>query len=283
MEITIPDLPETIETILPLVSSFDGRTQTVGKWLDEHRRRIRENVRMLNSHSRDHDIAILAIFVCDLLTRNIIGEGGQRVYDAFCEAVTGEADLNPENYRKILTKARYRWGIRVGSAVISAVVKYFRDDLHWDWRAYFDRAEMYKEDNFPNDQLLKIKHVKFKVRDLALSNFNSNYAAFDLHVTRVVGQIGLLDYGWDVTGDRTVEFGTNPSDNHNYLFLHRLFLRISDRCNGQFTPVDLDRVFWHLGRSKCKAETECDTCPIQRICLTGRNRVPNVRFTAAVS
>lgn len=275
MKITIPDPPQTIETLLTLESSFDGRTQTIGQWVDEQRSNIRDNARLVNAHTPNHDISILSIFLRDLLVRNIVGEGGQRVYDAFCEIVTRKDDLKTANYRKVLTKARYRWGVPVGSAVMSAAVKYFRDDLHWNWSVYFDHAERCKEENFPDDQLLKIKHIKFKVRDLALSNFNPNYAAFDLHVTRVVARIGLLAYGWDVTGDKTVEFGTNPSDNDNYLFLHRLFLRISDLCDGQFSPVDLDRIFWHLGRSKCGATTECDTCPIQKICLTGRKRASN--------
>ena len=132
-----------------------------------------------------------------------------------------------------------------------------------------------KGQNFPDDPLLRIKHVKFKVRDLALSNFNPSYAAFDLHVTRVVARIGLLAYGWEVTGDTNLDFGTNPSDNRNYLFLHRLFVRMSELCGGLFTPVDLDRVFWHLGRCTCGATAECARCPIRGICLTGQQKTSN--------
>jgi hypothetical protein len=275
VKITIPDLPQTIEMLLPLKSTFDGRTQTIREWVNEHRSIIQKNARMVNAHSGNHDIRILSIFIRDLLVRNIVGEGGQRIYDAFCEIVSRKDDLKQENYRKILTKARYRWGITLGSDVMCAAVNYFRDDLHWNWRVYLAQAERNKKENFPNDKRLKIKHVKFKVRDLALSNFNPNYAAFDLHVTRVVARIGLLAYGWDVTGDKAVEFGTNPSDNDNYLFLHKFFLRISELCGGRFTPVDLDRIFWHLGRSKCGATTECDTCPIQKTCLTGKMRSSN--------
>lgn len=147
--------------------------------------------------------------------------------------------------------------------------------MKWNWKLYFDRVERGKEKNFRDDILLKIHNVGPKVRDLALSNFNPNYAAFDLHVVRVIARIGLLAYGWDVTGDRSVEFGTNPSDNDNYLFLHKLFLHMSDLCGGGFTPVDLDRVFWHLGRCKCKAITNCATCPIRVACLTGNKRGSN--------
>ena len=76
MKITIPNLPQTIETILTLESSFDRRSQTIGQWVDEHRGYIRDNARMVNSHARNHDISILSIFLRDLLVRNIVGEGG---------------------------------------------------------------------------------------------------------------------------------------------------------------------------------------------------------------
>ena len=275
MKITIPNLPQTVHELLSLESSFDGRTQTIGHWVEEHRHEIRRNLGLTNSRSYANDINVLAIFVRDLLVRNIVGEGGQRVYDAFREIIKGKDDLTDRNFRRVLQKAKYRWGVEVGCEVMSAVVGYFRDKLKWDWKYYLDLAERWRDQNFRDDELLKIKHVKFKVRDLALSNFNPNYAAFDLHVTRVVARIGLLAHGWDVTDDKSVEFGTNPSDNYNYLFLHRLFLRMSDLCDGQFSPVDLDRIFWHLGRSKCGARTECGTCLIQKTCLTGRKRASN--------
>ena len=105
---------------------------------------------------------------------------------------------------------------------------------------------------------------------LTISHFNPNYAAFDLHVTRVAARIGLLAYGWDITADREIEFGTNPGSVDNYLFMHRLFLHLSSLCEGKFTPVDLDRILWHLGRCKCKAVTKCITCPISDVCLTGK-------------
>ncbi len=272
MKITIPDLPQTIELLLDIRSSFDGRTKTIKEWLAEHRNQTKNNLELLNQQSEENDIKILSIFIRDLMVRGILGEAGERFYQAFCEIIHQKSDLTDENYQKVLMLSRYRWGSTKGAAVISAVVNYFGDTLAWNWSGYFNQAEANKDNNFIDDSLLKIKNIGFKVRDLALSNFNPNYAAFDLHVTRVVARIGLLAYGWDITEDKTIEFGTNPSDPDNYLFLHRLFLHLAALCNNQFTPVDLDRIFWHLGRSKCKAKTKCETCPINKNCLTGIKR-----------
>ena len=214
---------------------------------------------------------VFRIFIRDLLMRNIVGEGGERIHEALCEIVRTKNDLIKSNFESALKLARYRW-VKDGVDVIIAVVTYFRDELRWNWQRYLQEAERAKEWNFPDDPLLKIKNIKFKVRDLALSNFNSNYAAFDLHVTRVVSRIGLVAYGWELTADTKIDFGTNPSNKENYMFLHRLFRRLAVLSKNQFTPVDLDRIFWHLGRCKCGATTECAICPIRDACLTGRSR-----------
>jgi hypothetical protein len=272
MRIKLPELPETIDKLMLLESSFDSETKSIAQWLEEHRRYVAGNLRLIRRRTDANDLKVMRIFLRELLVRNIVGEGGERVYDALCDVVRSKNDLTRENYKKVLRKARYRWGVADGSPVMTKVVHYFRDELNWNWGDYLGRAEAGKLDNFPDDPLLSIKQIGFKVRDLALSNFNVNYAAFDLHVVRVVSRIGLIAYGWDLTGDQKIEFGSNPSDEKNYLFFHRLFLRLSELCQGRYTPVELDRVFWHLGRCRCRATTECATCPIHDICLTGRRR-----------
>jgi endonuclease III len=272
MRIELPPLPETIVALMPLECSFENQTKPIAEWLKEHRRNIATNVGHVQERTDASDMKILHIFLCDLLVRNIEGEAGKKVYDALREVVRSKDDLVAKKVAEVLQRARYRWGVKVGSAVITSAVRYFRDELNWEWSAYLDQAESGKQNNFPDDPLLKIKYVGTKVRDLALSNFNVNYAAFDLHVTRVISRIGLVAYGWELMGDRNIDFGTNPSDPRNYLFFHKLFLRLSELCRGKFTPVDLDRVFWHLGRCKCGSVTECEQCPIRKMCLTGMNR-----------
>jgi endonuclease III len=66
--------------------------------------------------------------------------------------------------------------------------------------------------------------------------------------------------------------GNNPGNEKNYLFLHRLFVSLSDITEGKYTPVDLDRILWHFGRSHCGAESMCGTCPIGGDCPTGKYR-----------
>jgi hypothetical protein len=274
MTLELPDVCTTLERLMPLESCFESRTQPIEGWVSEQRRQTNENLALTEQRSDNHDIQVLRLFFRDLLMRNIVGEGGGRIYQCLCQTVRTKDDLTQRNLEKGLKMARYRWGIDVGSGVMMATVAFFRDELRWNWQEYLQQAERAKEWNFPDDPLLKIKHVKFKVRDLALSNFNSNYAAFDLHVTRVVSRIGLVAYGWELTANTGIDFGTNPADDANYLFFHRLFLKLASLSRGRFTPVDLDRIFWHLGRCRCGATTQCVTCPIRAMCLTGRQRCP---------
>jgi len=221
---------------MPLESSFGPRTQSIGKWVDDQRSDICENLALTEDRSDGHDMQVLRIFIRDLLMRNIVGEGGNRIHDALRDIVQTKNDLTNGNFEDALKQSRYRW-VKDGSNVIMEVVDYFRDKLCWNWQEYLQQAEQAKECNFPDDPLLKIKNVKFKVRDLALSNFNSNYAAFDLHVTRVVSRIGLVAYGWELTADPEIDFGTNPSNKENYLFLHRLFRKLASISEGRFTPL----------------------------------------------
>jgi endonuclease III len=274
MEITIPDLPASLEMLLALTSTFDGQTQTIAQWVDAARGDIVENNALINEHA-PQNVRILAVFLRDLLSRRMRGESSQRLYEALVRTIRTEDDLTEERYGAALRDARYGLGVEVGASVIRATVGYFRDDRNWDWRGYFDLAETAREDGFPNDRLLKIKYVKYKVRDLALANFNRNYAAFDVHLPRVLSRTGLLAYGWDMQLGPNAESATNPSNERNYLFLHGLLLHMSALCDGQFSPVDLDRIFWHFGRTICSDIMRCENCPIEDTCCTGRQRAAN--------
>jgi endonuclease III len=124
--------------------------------------------------------------------------------------------------------------------------------------------------------MLGIKNISFKLRDLALSNFSSYYAAFDLHVTRVLTRLGWLNYGFPFLENTDLEMGNNPGNDKNYLFLHRLFVLLSEMTKGEYTPVDLDRALWHLGKSICGAKSGCNFCPVTAECPTGRHRATKV-------
>ena len=127
--------------------------------------------------------------------------------------------------------------------------------------------------NFEDDPFLKVKYIGFKVRDLSVSNFNNKYIANDLHVVRISTRIGLLNYGYHILKNDKYEMGNNPSNKKQYLFLHQLFQFLSNSTNNLYSPSDIDRTFWHLGRSICTVKPKCNKCPINNICLTGIERL----------
>lgn len=272
--LVLPDVSTTLERLMTIQTSFASRTQTIGAWVKEHGDAIKMNLELTRGRSDEGDLEVLRIFLRELLMSSISGEGGQRIAHSLSAIIKTKSDLTQANYERVLKESRYRWNEGQGSNVMSAVVAYFRDVLDWNWQAYLGNAASIDatQSNFSDDPLLKIKHVGQKVRDLALSNFDSNYAAFDLHVIRVASRIGLIAYGWELTTDAAIEFGTNPSDERNYLFFRRLLIKLASLSGGRFTPVDLDRTFWHLGRHICGKTTQCAICPIRDVCLTGKRR-----------
>jgi len=256
-------------------STFDGTTQPIRQWVLEHRTKIKENRGLIENGSSANDILVLNMFLRDLLVRAIKGEMGSRVYEELLAKIKTKADLIETNYREALRNANYRWGVDNGSKVISDVVHHVQSVLQWNWSAYIERAENEKENNYQSDPILGIKNISFKLRDLALSNFSPHYAAFDLHVTRVLTRLGWLNYGFPFLGSTDLEMGNNPGNDKNYLFLHRLFVLLSEMTQGEYTPVDLDRILWHLGKSICGARSRCGACPVAAGCPTGKYRTTN--------
>jgi endonuclease III len=270
MEIKLPDINELISEIVKIESSYNGEIHRIESWIQKHRRQIEENRELVKSRSDKADIEILISILRDLLVRAIKGESGEKVYTELRNSIKSKQDLKEKNYRQILRNAKYRWGEEVGNQVITDVVTIFAQKFKWDWKGYFDRAEKYHETDFQEDELLKIKNIKLKVRDLALSSFNSNYVANDLHVTRVITRIGLLNYGYDLLKNNKLEMGNNPNNKENYLFLHRLIQKLSKLTDYKYFPADLDRIFWHFGKSTCGAKPMCSKCTIKNLCLTGQ-------------
>ena len=272
MLISVPEVEKTLEMLLAVESTFEGRTQPISSWVMEHQNEIKRNRNLLAERSDTSDIVVLNIFLRDLLIRAIKGEIGQRVYRELTSTIKTKMDLHEANYRLILENSNYRWGVDDGSSVISSVVNCLDTELHWDWAAYIKSAEEKRRNNYQDDPLLRIKNISYKLRDLALSNFSPYYAAFDLHVTRVLTRMGWLNYGFSLVNDADLEMGNNPGSEKNYRFLHGLFILLSNMTKGKYSPVDLDRIFWHVGRSKCGAKTKCHSCPVKAECPTGKHR-----------
>jgi endonuclease III len=270
--INIPDVSETLDRLMAIKSVFDGTEKPISQWVSEHRAEIQENCKLIANKSDANEIAVLNMFLRDLLVRAIKGEMGSRVYEELLATIRTKEDLLEKNYREVLKKANYRWGVEVGSKVISDVVHHVQSVLHWNWRAYIDEAEKERQTNYQGDPMLRIKNISFKLRDLALSNFSQNYAAFDLHVTRVLTRLSWLNYGFPLVGNTELEMGNNPGNDKNYLFLHRLIVELSHMTGDKYTPVDLDRILWHLGKSICRAKSMCRVCPVADGCPTGQYR-----------
>ena len=278
MEIKLPEINTIIKEIIEVESKFDGNKKKIKDWVNEHRLSIKNNNLLIKNKSEKNDIKILLCLLRDLLVRAMRGEMGMKTFYELEKSIKNKNDLYENNYREILKHARYRWGSNVGSLIISSVVNIFENKYKWDWKIYFKEAKRYYLTNFQDDKLLAIKGIGFKVRDLALSNFNDNYIANDLHVVRVMTRMGILNYGFDLLKDKNLEMGNNPGNEKNYLFLHKLILKLSDLTNNKYSPTDLDRIFWHLGKSLCGSKPKCAICPINKICLMGKNITNDKNF-----
>jgi hypothetical protein len=271
MKLEIPDVQDVVTRMLKVEASFGEKKKEISEWVERHRSDIKANKGLVADNKY---IEVLCRFLPDLLIRGMSGEAGSKVRTEIERNINEETDLTDDVYKKIIKNANYRWGEKVGVQVIKDVVRIFQDEYRWDWKRYFQEAEDEKEMNFSKDKLLgeKVKYIRFKVRDLALSGFNENYIAIDRHVVRVITRLGFLNYGFELLENDDFEMGTNPMDEKNYLFLHRLTLRLSDLTDSEYTPSDLDRILWHFGRSKCGAKPECGNCSVAEICPTGKIR-----------
>jgi endonuclease III len=273
MKINVPNINDLLKKVMYIEFSFEGDQKSINDWLQEHREIIKNNQKLLVRRNEKNDIKILITMLSDLLIRATKGERGIRVYEELKKKIECKHDLTKKCYKEVLKNASYRWGIETGIQIISEVVNFFSNKLSWNWKQYFDDAERFKNTDFQQDDLLKIKNIGFKVRDLALSKFNCNYVANDLHVVRVITRTGLLNYGYDIVTNRNLEMGNNPGNNKNYLFLHSLVLKLSSFTNSKYSPADLDRIFWSFGKSICGNNPKCNICPVNTQCLTGQNRI----------
>jgi len=271
MEIRLPDVKEIISRIIEVESFFEGEAKKIREWLEGHREKIIENKKLIEHKSDESDIRILLLISGCLLIRAMKGERAIQVHNELQKLIKTKHDLNEDSYRQALERANYRF-VDKGTEVISKIVDYFKNTLDWDWGAYFSNAERYHETDFQQDELLRIQNVGLKVRDVALTNFNRNYVANDLHVVRVTTRVGLLNYGFDLLKDDSLEMGNNPANRKNYLFLHKLVHRLSKLTDSEFYPSDFDKIFWHFGKTLCGDKPKCFKCPINDSCLTGRYR-----------
>jgi len=269
MQLNAPDLKNLIHKLLQTETEFvlkdihpslgsSKKKQTIDKWRQSY-------IKQISRNRKEKSIKIFNIFAMNLLLRAMRGEKGVEIFREMSRTFKNFHDITKSKTRNILRKAGYRWGIDKGAEVILKTKQLLFKEYKGNWGNYFKEAESKYQENFPDDPFLTIPNVSFKVRDLALSCFSKFYSANDVHVVRVITRTGLLLYGY---GD--INIGTNPSDKKEYLFLRRLIIKLSKESG--YSPGELDRIFWHFGKSVCNARPNCKTCPIGDICLTNISR-----------
>ena len=268
MEIKLPDINFIIERLLPEITNFDKPPKTIEQCVNENRQTIAKSILLIENRSDSNDIEILKMWFVNLLMRSVNADVAKKLETSINEQIKTKDDLNEKVLNNILKDSHYRWH-NDGVQVMMDVVKYFKEH-NWNWKEYFEEANNCHTENFPDDKLLEIKHVSYKVRDLALSCFNHNYIANDIHIVRVATRLGLLNYGFDLFPDSKIEMGNNPADRKHYLFLHKLFVELSKLTDNKYSLSDLDRIFWYFGREICTHDPNCKVCPIRDMCLTGK-------------
>jgi thermostable 8-oxoguanine DNA glycosylase len=267
MQISLPNINLLMKGVLPVKASFVGdyihpalgktATQTIEQWRLNYLKELKLN----NSFS---DFEKFKVFIVSLLLRASKGEVGGKLYDAFNDKIKEFSDLNKESIKIVLRDSGYRFQNQATETVLNSKELLF-NKYQGKLDKYFKEAKENYRNNFPNDDFLKIKGVSFKVRDLALSCFLKEYSANDFHVVDVLARTGLILYGY---GD--LNFGTNPNNGKNYLFLRNSIIKISKQTG--YSPGEIDRIFWHFGRAVCKNKPLCGECPIKNICLTYKNK-----------
>lgn len=267
MKIDLPDVKILVKNILQTVATFTGdfihpalgktATQSIEKW----RLNYLEEIKLNNSKS---DIGKFNVFVTSLLLRTASGESGARLYNELGKKISNYGDINTKNIKNVLKIAGYRFPQQGLETVLKFKDLFFKK-YNGQWDVYLNEAKTKYKDNFIEDDVLKIKGVGLKVRDLALSSFLKEYSANDIHVVRVISRTGLFVYGYG-----NVDIGTNLANKENYIFLRNLIIKFSEESD--FSQGELDRIFWHFGRTICKKKPLCQSCHTKNNCLTYTNK-----------
>lgn len=269
-EIQLPGILNILDNIQNVKSTNEETTKLINEWVILQRNNIVENRKLINIVTDESRISIFKILIVDFLMRRIKAENGKILRENFNKYINHFDDLNNNNFKLILNESNYIWK-KEGLFVIKDVVQRIKKNYNWNWSIYFDDVDKKYKNNFQEDIFLKVKYIGNKVRNLAISNFNNKYIAFDSHIIQVITRIGLLNYGFFLKSNKYIEMGNNPSNPKNYLFLHVLFLYLSETTNDLYSPVDIDRAFWHFGKTICTSnKPKCLNCPINNLCITGK-------------
>ena len=263
-----PEFIDAIKLLLPLELEWEGDYYTIDEWREKAVGECAEN-------RKQDKVTIYNRFASALLEgfRTKGKDYGPRI-ELMNRYIQDFSDLTPSNIQTILRENNYSLKKRGIDVILGARNVVEPPDFRWG--QYFLEAEAEYESGYPYDKFLKIKGAGNKVRDFALSEFSTCYCAIDRHVADVIRRTGLLLYGYG-----QADFGTSPTANYN--FLQRLIIKFSKESgwflgsNEGFSPKEINAMFWFFSNEKgiCKGVPECIRCPIQKICLTYKNKGAN--------
>ncbi|MCD6572460.1 MAG: hypothetical protein J7K62_04245 [Thermoplasmata archaeon] len=253
--LTLPDIKELLPHLMHVESTIEVKNEKITKrikdWLNDYRLDISRNLKK----SKDEKFFI---YVTHLLART----SNEKWFSKISSYFSSIGSIDSINKRNINESKFKEMGYRFPNAATSVVFRakdVFINNYESDWKSYFNKANENYESDFLEDHFLKIKYVKHKVRDLALSIFSENFIAVDSHVIDVLRRTGLICYSY-VYG---LELSTDNVK--NYLPIRNLCLKLSEEA--RISLGELDRIFWHFGKSICSGKPKCNICPIQETCL----------------
>lgn len=260
----LPEFKEILELLLPLEVSLDNRTQTIDDWRKEY-------LKDVYIRRKQSKIEIFKRFVSALLERVTPGKNYLQRIETMNRYINNSSDITEDKIRRVLEESKYRFKESGLHVVLQA--KLIIDKNSFQWENYFLEAERNYENGYLSDSFLRIRGVKNKVRDFAISEFSTSYCAIDRHISEILLRTGLILHGYG-----SFDFGANPSEKKDYGFLRKLLIGFAKQTGWQpssnqgFSPGEIDRILWLFGQSICKRKPKCDNCPIRDVCLTFKNR-----------
>lgn len=273
MKIEVPDIKTIYEEMMNVVSrpiSAFGEDSSVQKTILE---RIQDYNNDLVKNNKKGNFEKIIDFCLALLMRATSEKFMLPTSKYLLEKYNSVEDILDreevdfiEKTKMKLKELQYRYPEK-GARVILDATKRFHTEYNSDIEVYLklSQAPENLSNDFTADTMIKIKNVKYKVRDLGISMFINNYIALDTHIIRILLRTGLILNSYTL--------GIAPySDQNNSARYLDLWRTVKSLAEGAKIPLgELDRAFWNFGRSICQSQNpKCEYCPISRICCFNR-------------
>jgi endonuclease III len=260
-----PKFSDVIKLLLSLELTWEGKSYTIDEWREKALWEVENN-------RKQSKISIFNRFT-SALQEGYGARGDQygRRIELMNRTIRDFSDVTIEKIDEVLTKNRFY--LKSRGIEIALSVKRIVEVYDFEWKHYFQEAELQYESSYKNDKFLRIRGVGSKTRDFALSEFSNCYCAIDRNIARVIWRTGLLLHGYGQS-----DFGTSPTE--NYHFLQRLLIQFSKESGWSpgshqgYSLKEIDAMLWFFSNEQgiCKNKPDCFRCPLNDICLTFQKR-----------